>query len=463
MFRKPHRRISQARPSGPINRRGTNSFFAHLATATTIDFMARVRQWLLIVLSLILGGQIIRAADSEDRAFSSASSTFSLNIWDQAEKQFADFVKQFPNSPRVAEAILYEGEAMYMQTNFFKAIELLSDHQNAAGKWSELYLYWTAQAELQHGDYPAAADAFGRLITLFPNSPNRLSACVGQAAALARAGEWERARHVLEKPDSVFQQVAKTNASEVAVQGRLLLGEAQLTGEDYPGLEGTLGVLSALNVNAELAWRREYLRCRLQIARDKLDDALQTATNLIALAGAASASQAEGRIVTPEARVGSAYGVVPPAAFWAEAMSLQAGIEERMNDLDKAITTYQQLIDNTNTPAAQLRHALFKTASLMESDDATNAMEKLQQFLNKFPNSPAADMALLTLGELKFKQYLAWSATNTSPTAVTGTNLLEDALDRFNHLSETFTNSPLVGKALLDKGWCLWSASSNNL
>jgi TolA-binding protein len=72
--------------------------------------------------------------------------------------------------------------------------------------------------------------------------------------------------------------------------------------------------------------------------------------------------------------------------------------------------------------------------------------------LSQFTNSPALDATLLTLGELRLKHFTKQPAA---------TNELAGALARFNELIGTFTNSPLLGKAYLDRGWCGWLAAKS--
>ena len=81
------------------------------------------------------------------------------------------------------------------------------------------------------------------------------------------------------------------------------------------------------------------------------------------------------------------------------------------------------------------------------------AEQALEKFLAKFPGSPAADVALLTLGELHLKDYAA------QPSA---TNHLQQASALFNQFLGTFTNSPFAGKAHLDRGWCDWLTATNS-
>jgi tetratricopeptide (TPR) repeat protein len=85
-------------------------------------------------------------------------------------------------------------------------------------------------------------------------------------------------------------------------------------------------------------------------------------------------------------------------------------------------------------------------------DRFSDAEDSLQKFLAQFPASAAADVALLTLGELHLKDYAA------SLPAGAATNHLQEAQTRFDQFLGAFTNSPLAGKAYLDRGWCLWLA-----
>src|SRR5262249_19762374 len=49
------------------------------------------------------------------------------------------------------------------------------------------------------------------------------------------------------------------------------------------------------------------------------------------------------------------------------------------------------------------------------------------------------------------------SVTAVAPSRPVVTNHLAQALANFDRLITTFTNSPLVGRANLNRGWCYWS------
>jgi outer membrane protein assembly factor BamD (BamD/ComL family) len=128
-----------------------------------------------------------------------------------------------------------------------------------------------------------------------------------------------------------------------------------------------------------------------------------------------------------------------------------------MNRLPEAIRAWRNNL--TNAPVTQEREAILKIAELqIVRGQLTNAEESLTHFLAQFPEAISADIALLTAGELRLKDYAAQPAA---------TNQLSAARDCFDQFLRTFASSPLVGKAYLDRGWCGWRAwlagSTNSL
>jgi TolA-binding protein len=86
----------------------------------------------------------------------------------------------------------------------------------------------------------------------------------------------------------------------------------------------------------------------------------------------------------------------------------------------------------------------------------------LERFLAEYPAAGAADLAWLTLGELRLKQYAENPAAAAPPGNINGpgTNSLTRAMACFDTLTKKFPASPLVGKAQLDLGWCHWSSTN---
>jgi TolA-binding protein len=233
---------------------------------------------------------------------------------------------------------------------------------------------------------------------------------------------------VLESPDGVFQQSLRSGATdETIVRGLLLLGEAQLARTNFNGVEAALQSLSGMTQNPDLKWNRLFLQARLQRAQGRLEDALQTATNLVLSVNSTN----------------RAAGVV----FAGETF-------EQLNRLDSAIAEYRENL-TASAPLQYRRHALLRIAELsLVLDNAAEAMKTLQDFLSQFPGDSASDAALLALGELELEQHLSGARTNQVPAT---NNFCERARAHFDKLLREYPNSSLAGKALLNKGWCLWS------
>jgi TolA-binding protein len=407
--------------------------------------MGHWRRWILILVTLICSGsRLVAATAAENRAFNSAGKAFNLGSWEYAEARYGEFVQKYPKSTRVPEAILLQAEARYQLDRPADVLALLSANLNRAGRFQDDFIYLMAQAHFQKSNYLAAAEMFARLIRDFPDSPKRLAASVGEATAFTRLSEWPQALDLLEATNGVFQQAAQlTPTNPWVVRGWLLAGEAHLARKDFIAVEPALEFLDRQVLNPELSWRREYLRGRLQLGQGQPEQALQAATNLLALAG----------------------GLLQPPRLAAEARTFQAAVLEQLNRSDDAIATYEANLA-TNAPPDQQRYALLKIAELKLADTRTNrtaeAVETLEQYLRQHPGSDAADMAVLAMGEMWLKQFAlgarATDAETSFAATAAGSNLLQQAVTRFEQLLNTFPNSPLRGRALLDKGWCFWLA-----
>src|SRR5205823_9344665 len=67
-------------------------------------------------------------------------------------------------------------------------------------------------------------------------------------------------------------------------QGHLLLSEAKLAKKEYADAENVLNRFKDSLLNATNMWQRQHLICRIRLAAGRLEDALQSATNLVVMA-----------------------------------------------------------------------------------------------------------------------------------------------------------------------------------
>ena len=388
--------------------------------------MAFVRRWLLILSVLVLGGGQLFAASREDRDFAAAAAAFKDGMWSRAEVEFAQFIEKHPDSPHVPEAALMQAQSDYKQGKVQEAITLLQSRESTAGNFADQYAYWIGEAQFKNADYDDARDTFSKLASDFPNSEWRLDAVINEAAAQAKLNQWAQVITLLQKPDDVFQQAAKTNATDDRIlNGRLLLAQAYLAQKRPRDASGVLESSSAFKLDPELDWRRLNLLVQAQWDSGNTNAALDLATNLVEAANHANR-----------------------ADLRAQSVDQQAEMLEKMGRLSEAQSTYAENLIN-DSPDNWQRQAILKIAELSAAQtNFSDAESSLEEFLSRFPSSPEQDSVVLALGELHLKSYAAW------PAATNGD--LSQARTYFDQFINTYTNSILLGKAYLDRGWYFW-------
>lgn len=394
--------------------------------------MVRSGRIFLFVLALLFSaGALLAASADEENAFEVAMDKLHIAP-DLAEKDFAAFVQKYPNSARVPEAILDQAQARIFSGQSAGAIDLLSTNQVRAGTLAPQYLYWLGRA-YENKDDTKSAGIFEEVWRKYPDSLQALDATIREAGAFGRLTNWARVNQLLEQTNTPFQRAIKQGAkSETMASGYLLWGEARLAANDLPGVDKALGALNKQPLSTDLKWRQEYLACRRQRAGGQLEDALLDSADL----------------VTPVNTTNRAIG-----------FDFQAGVLEQMTNLDEAIASYTNNLAAGVPPELQQR-AVLKISELdLARTNLPDAVQRLSGFLSEYPESPAADSAMLALGEVRLKQALAGADTN-----LTGgeTNLFEKAREQFDSLTNKFPTSPLAGEGYLNRGWCLWYEGTNS-
>jgi len=391
------------------------------------------RAILFAVLLLGSGVRLLAAATpAETRAFQAAKKEFADSFYQQADKDFGEFIQKYPNSPDLAEAILYQAEARVRLANYNGALELLTAHQGKAGKLADEYLFWQGEAASLKGDAQAAAESFGRLVQQFPASARRLEAAVREATARASLSEWGRVVELLEQTNGVFQASRSDPTNGFVQRGLLLLSEGHLRQGAAAQAEHLLDVLTNVPLAAPLDWQRQYLVCRVELATGRKAEALDNTTNLVALA------KSTGK-----------------PGLQAETAALRGEILESLGRPKEALAAYQENLRADVPPERQLQ-ALVKTTDLLVAENRIGeAAEALEKFLAGKADASSTEFALLTLGELRLRQYQS-GLTNGVPSVHGTTNTLQEAMGVFTAFIKQFPQSARWGKAQLDLGWCYW-------
>lgn len=385
-----------------------------------------------------------RAADPvENNAFAIAARAFESGFYERAENEFAEFINRYPGSERRAEAILAQAQCRFQLKRYVGAINLLNSGLPAAGTLTGDYLFWTGETEFQQLNYAAAIPLYGRVVREFPASKYRVDACYAEALARFKTGEPQRTIDLLKNPAGAFQSIARAQSNEVlVVRGLLLLAEALIADRQFELARTTLQQAASPALSPDLEWERQYILARLDLAAQKPESALQTVTNLVALAQNSKTTLLQVRSFT-----------------------LQSEIFQLLRLPERAIQSLENIFNSELIPLADRKQALLKIVdSAISLGQFTNAVQRLHLFLGQNPQDSSADLFHLTLGELYLKQFQALKQTlpvappvSTLPAGAT--NLPALARQEFDLILNNFTNSPLAGKAWMNKGWLAWEES----
>ena len=387
--------------------------------------MVLLRRWLLICSVLILGGgQLVAASKSEDRAYAAATAAFQDGNWARAAAEFAQFVQRYAKSERVAQAVLAQAQAQFKLGKYAEAGGLLKAHADSAGSLADAYAYWLGEAQFAGGDYTNAAENFSALVKHFPDSPLRLTSVVEAAAAYAQFPDWPRHDALLDATNGIFARAAQIDPDNALVSnGRLSLAQSKLAQGNFAGAGKFLDSLNPSRLAPEQDWKRLNLLYQVKLGGNDLAAALAVTTNLMQSA--------------------------KDAAQVAESVAMRATVLEKMNLPVAATEVWNDNLAG-GTPVERQREAVLKIAALaVAQNEVTNAVSNLEKFLAKFPNSSVSEMVLVTLGELRLKGFLATASAEELAAAQTN----------FDQFIGVFTNSSLIGKACLDRGWCNWNAA----
>jgi TolA-binding protein len=400
-----------------------------VATARILAFMA--------LLACPFHWQALAATLSENNAFSAAARAFQDGSYERAEREFGEFSRRFPKSARRAEVVLLQAQSRFHLKNLDGALQLLADEMTQAGKFADEYHFWTAEASFQKGGFEEAAAAYARVVHDFPRSKHALAALHGQALALFRQKKWSDVTRLLSDPDGLLQLAVRAKSNgELVSRCQLLLGEALLEQGSTADSEKALLAVPVELPSPEMNWRRLYLLSRAHRASGKGEQALQEAVELGRLGEAARNPR-----------------------FMALAASLQGALLEEARRLDEAVAAYEKNL--SSELAEERRQALLKVIELtLSKGKLDETVQKLELFTQRHPQDPALDIARLTLGEVRLKQFYALGGSNAPPPALltpAQTNLLQGALTNFTFVITTQTNSPQLGNLHLQRGWCNWN------
>ena len=361
---------------------------------------------------------------TEAKAFEVAARLFEDKAFDLAEKEFAEFLRANPGSPRAAEALLLQAQSQFAQGRPEESLALLRSGRETAGEWADHYGYWMAESLYQLGRNEEAAEGFAAVLADFPNSSRRLEASLGEAYATFKLGDLRRTAELLRTPEGAFQQAAAGGNSELVARGQLLLAEVCLELGDYLGGIDALARLPEPGLPAQLTWQRQYVLARLQLGSKQVPAALATVTNLLAQLAPLTNSAA--------------------IQLRGHAKSLHGALLERSRQPEAAIEAYERNLEPTVTPARRFEAVQQIVRLTLGQNRLEEAVARLEDYVRQYPADPAASLLRLTLGELRMRQFYALASNARR----TGTNLLAAGPRAVHHGHHQRAQSPGAARAV---------------
>ena len=149
----------------------------------------------------------------EKQSFESSRKAFQDFNYATSERFFADFVRRFPQSDRVPEAVLFRARSLIEQAKLDDVVALLESELKNSGKVADEFRHWMGEALFRKGDFKNAATQFRALLENHPTSARRLEASYGEARAYFKLGDWKRTAELLKSPTESFQTAARAHVS----------------------------------------------------------------------------------------------------------------------------------------------------------------------------------------------------------------------------------------------------------
>lgn len=382
-----------------------------------------------------LGSTQLFAASGESRAYAEALVAFHEQAYSVAQSRLNQFLQKYRKSTNAPMAVLLLAQSDYYLGNAAGVTNRLGDSGNLAKARAagidDAYAYWRAEAEFALGDFSRAGQTFVSLAEEYPQSSLALSAVIEGAAAFGRHGDWAHVDQLLGTTNGLFQRVAALDPGNTQVaNGWLLAAESKYRQRDFVAAHQILGLIHVATLKPDQDWNRTHLACLASEGENNLAAALVAATNLLQIA-----------------RSGHGDG-------WdtnlAESVACHATILEKLGRLPEAVDAWEEDLAKP-VPAEQQKLAIVKCTELALAQRKLGEAEaRLEDYLRASPDSPVADIASLALGELHLRDFAA------QPSA---SNHLAMARARLDEFIATATNTELVGKAYLDRGWSEWLVS----
>src|SRR5208282_842362 len=233
-----------------------------------------MRRWYIIVAVVLSCGAVFRAVAAtpdETRMYRVAEAAFKDGLNDLAERQFIEYLKQFPDSDRADSVVVDLAQAQLNQGKWQAAAKTLED---ALVKWPterrpDSFRFWLAEALLRGVQYDEAEQRYAEVIEKYPHSVYRTQAFYGLAFARFKRGHFKEAMGALDELDKLGPH------ADLAQEADLLRGQIHLALQQFQPAETVLANVAAKYPNTRAAFRADIWLGESLSRRNRPDEALK--------------------------------------------------------------------------------------------------------------------------------------------------------------------------------------------
>jgi len=376
------------------------------------------RLWLIVALCLAFAGRFNASAATpdENKMYRVSEAAFKDGLYDLAERQFVDYLKQFPDSERADGVTLDLAQAQLKQGKWQAAVSTLQD---ALAKWPtekrpDSFRFWLAEALARGERYAEAEQRYQELVDKYRGSAYHQQALYGLAFARFKQAHFSRAMEALDELDKLGPK------ADLAQDEELLRGQVHLALKQFQQAETVLDSVATKYPRSRAAFRANIWLGESLSRRNQFDDALKRYETVLS-AYKSNPNKPVGSQLAAEAWRGEAW------VFW------------QQQKYDDAAQAFAQALTQAQDPSLK-REAMLKLGeAYVRGGKLVEGVTKLKAYLQWTTNDPLADEIQMTVADL-----------------LMGNNDFAGALPEYATLISKYPQSAQLAKANFNAGWCAW-------
>lgn len=172
------------------------------------------------------GAQLAEAQNSDSELYLVAQKAFEDGFYDVAHRYANQLLEQFPETQKRTQVRLLQGQCFFFKGQYLKAYEVFSSLMNKS-EYKDATLFWLGETYLKGADYKQAREHYKQLIELFPASIYTPQAYYSIGWVLFEEGKYQQAK------DSFLLLKKKFPDHQLTSDSAFKLGEIEYNLQNY--------------------------------------------------------------------------------------------------------------------------------------------------------------------------------------------------------------------------------------